>query len=80
MHNLYKETLAEEGIVESRRESVANAIATLHHALCYMDNEQLAVFLKKPIEHRLDDYAKAEELRVLNLGQNALRSRNVEKV
>lgn len=66
---MFKDELIRKGIEETNAEVIANAIESLHKAFAGMDTEQMKKWQwEMPnLEDLLDDYAKIEELRVLNI-------------
>ncbi len=65
---LYKKKLIEEGFTEGNAERLAKALDVLHGAIAKMDKEQLDLFISSTsIHHRLEDFAKIEELYVFRI-------------
>ena len=65
---LYKNKLIEEGFTANNAERLSGAINTLHSVICKMDNHSYNdVFGLKSLRQRLVDFAKVEELRVIDV-------------
>jgi len=64
---LYNKKLEEMGLSNSRQADLASAIAILHASLCKLDTENLQRIKKKGLNEMLKEFAKAEELRLLEL-------------
>lgn len=62
---MYKNQLIEEGIAETRTESIIRALDTLHTALVELDGKNLEIFLNKNIIDRINDFAKSEGLAII---------------
>ncbi len=61
----YATILKNEGIADSRTKNLTEAIDNLHYALCQLDSKNLKLFLKKDILNRVNDYAKTEEIKII---------------
>ena len=64
---LYNKNLEEMGLSNSRQADLASAIGILHASLCKLDTENLERIKKKGLNEMLREFAKAEELRLLEL-------------
>ena len=63
---MYRNQLTKEGIAETRIDSLIKALDTLHTALVELDGKNLEIFLNKSIIDRMNDFAKAEGLKVID--------------
>jgi hypothetical protein len=63
---MYKNQLAEEGIAETRIDSLVTALDSLHTALVELDGKNLEIFLNKSIIDRINEFAKEEGLATIN--------------
>ena len=64
---LYNKKLEEMGLSNSRQADLASAIAILHASLCKLDTENLELIKSKGLNAMLEEFAKAEELRLIQL-------------
>jgi len=64
---LYNKKLEEMGLSNSRQADLASAIAMLHASLCKLDTTNLKLIKEKGLNKMLEEFAKAEELRLIQL-------------
>ena len=64
---LYNKKLEEMGLSNSRKEDVADAIATLHASLCKLDTKNLELIKEKGLNKMIEEFSKIEELRLIQL-------------
>jgi hypothetical protein len=63
MAKLYAKELMDEGFHSlERAEMLAEAFLKLHDALCHCDQDNLKLFLSKPLTKRLADLARIEKI------------------
>jgi len=64
---LYNKILEQMEISETKQEGLACAINTLHSELCKLDTKNLQRIKKKGLNEMLKEFAKAEELALIDL-------------
>ena len=60
--HVYREILLNEGISETRVDSICWALYELHESISKLDCHNIKKFLKISLEQRIDEYAEAEDL------------------